>query len=340
MANYLARLRSPFFIEETSTAATVGSADITITINSVVVYVLSKDTISKKVTIEVAELIRDYVDTKWDGVFPYSAAVLASLTILAAIKVEFYVNNKKVRAANALAGAADSPIGGQTVNHNVYGFDAYSEYLEGVNHELAYGQLLQSATTMYLPETGDAYIPKMINTASPVPAASVEYVTVADSVADGQTVTIGGISITIRRICEPIYDIIRVVFMNKFGALQEFSFNKKNVLSLETVQENYESMLMGSQLDYLSNNLPHQKYVYNKQGRETLQLNTGYVDEGQFETIKQLMLSEKVWAQIDSTVYPVNINTSSLTKKTKINDKLVNYSLDFTFAFDIVNSVR
>ena len=337
MANYLARLRSPFFIEETSTAATVGSADVTITINSVVVYVLSKDTISKKVTIEVAELIRDYVDTKWDGVFPYSATVLASLTILAAIKVEFYVNNKKVRATNALAGAADSPIGGQTVNHNIYGFDAYSEYLEGVNHQLSYGQLLQSATTMYLPETGNAYIPKIINTANPVPAASVEYVTVAPT----DTVkTIGGIQVNIVRICEPIYDIIRVVFMNKFGALQEFSFNKKNVLSLETVQENYESMLMGSQLDYLSNNLPHQKYVYNKQGRETLQLNTGYVDEGQFETIKQLMLSEKVWAQIDSTVYPVNINTSSLTKKTKINDKLVNYSLDFTFAFDIVNSVR
>ena len=41
----------------------------------------------------------------------------------------------------------------------------------------------------------------------------------------------------------------------------------------------------------------HQKYVYNKQGSETIQLNTGYVDQGQFETIKQLMLSEQVFAK-------------------------------------------
>ena len=69
-------------------------------------------------------------------------------------------------------------------------------------------------------------------------------------------------------------------------------------------------------------------------------LNTGYVDENQFETIKQLMLSEQVWAKIGTTVYPVNVNTSSLTKKTKVNDKLVNYQLEFEFAYDVINSVR
>lgn len=337
MAIKLSRLRSPYFIDETSTASTVGSADVTITINSVDVYVISKDTVSKNVQLEVAELIRDYLDPKWDGVEVFSTAVIASQTVTAAIKVEFYVNNKKVRAANTLANNADTPIANQNVTHTIYGFDAYSEFLEGVNHELNYGQLLQTATIMYLPETGNAYIPKMIDTANPVPAATVEYVTVAPS----DTVkTIGGIQVNIVRICEPVYEIIKVVFMNKFGALQEFHFNKKNTLSLGTTQEDYESMLMGSQLNYLSNNLPHQKYVYNKQGKETIQLNTGYVDEGQFETIKQLMLSEQIWAKIGSSVIPVNINTSSLTKKTKINDKLVNYSLDFIFAFDVVNSVR
>lgn len=340
MAIKLSRLRSPYFLDETSTATTVGSADVTITINSSDVYVISKDTVNKNVQLEIAELIRDFLDPKWDGVEVFSSAVIASQTVTAGIKVEFYVNNKKVRAANTLANNPDTPIANQNVLHTIYGFDAYSEFLEGVNHELVYGQLLQTATTMYLPETGNAYIPKMINTASPVPAASVEYVTVAPSVADGQTVTIGGIDITIKRICEPVYEIIKVVFMNKFGALQEFHFNKKNTLSLGTTQEDYESMLMGSQLNYLSNNLPHQKYVYNKQGSEQITLNTGYVDEGQFETIKQLMLSEQIWAKIGSSVIPVNINTSSLTKKTKINDKLVNYSLDFIFAFDVVNSVR
>jgi hypothetical protein len=196
---------------------------------------------------------------------------------------------------------------------------------------------MQSATIMYLPETGSAYIPYENSTAN---TNAVAYHEVADTVADGTEVTVGGIGILIKRICEPVFEIVKVVFMNKFGALQEFHFNKKHMLTLGTTQENYESMLMGSQLNYLSNNLPHQKYVYNKQGNETLVLNTGYVDDGQFETIKQIMLSEQVWAKIGTTIYPVNVNTSSLTKKTKINDRLVNYQLEFMFAFDVVNNVR
>ncbi len=332
MAIYLARLRSPFFIEETSTATTVGSADLTITIGSSDVYVISKDTVSKKVTLEVAELIRDYLNPVWDGVIPYSATVIASQTVTATLKVEFYANNKVTRAANSLAGNTDTPISGQTVTHTLYGFDSYSEFLEGHNHQITDGQLMQSATTMYLPETGDAYIPHEDSSGN-----AVAYHTVS---ASDTSVTVGGIQITIKRICEPVFEIVKVVFMNKFGALQEFHFNKKHMLTLGTTQENYESMLMGSQLNYLSNNLPHQKYVYNKQGNETLVLNTGYVDDGQFETIKQIMLSEQVWAKIGTTVYPVNVNTSSLAKKTKINDRLVNYQLEFMFAFDVVNNVR
>jgi len=69
-------------------------------------------------------------------------------------------------------------------------------------------------------------------------------------------------------------------------------------------------------------------------------MNTGYVDEGQFEPIKQIMLSELVWVQIGSVVSPINVVTNSLEKKTQINNKLVNYSLDFEFAYDILNNVR
>lgn len=326
MATYLARLRSPFFIDETSTATTVGSADLTITISSTDVYVISKDTVNKNVTFEVSELIRDYLNPTWDGVFPYSSTTISSQTVTATIKVDFYANNKVTRAANSAAGNPDTPVQSITP-HDLYGFDAYSEFLEGANHQLSSGQMLQSATVMYLPETGDAYIPVESSN-------GVSYTTVSPS---DTSVTIGGITVDIKRICEPVFDIIKVVFMNKFGALQEFHFNKKNTIGFNSTQENYESMLIQANT---YSNTDHQKYVYNKQGSETIQINTGYIDQGQYETIKQLMLSEQVWAVIDTTVHPVNINTSSLTKKTKVNDKLVNYSLEMVFAYDVVNSVR
>jgi len=328
MATYLARLRSPFFIDQTS-STTAASADLTITINSSDVYVISKDTSSNRITFEVSELIRDYLNPTWDGVFPYSSTTISSQTVTATIKVEFYTPNKVTRAANTAAGNPDSPIGSETVTHTLYGFDAYSEFIEGANHQLSSGQMLQSATVMYLPETGDAYIPVESSNA-------VSYTTVSSS---DTSVTVGGITVQINRICEPVFDIVKIIFMNKFGALQEFHFNKKHTIGFNSTQQNYESMLIQANT-YSSTD--HQKYVYNKQGSETIQLNTGYIDQGQFETIKQLMLSEQVYAKIgtNSTIYPMNVITSSLTKKTKVNDKLVNYSLEMEFAYDVVNSVR
>jgi hypothetical protein len=329
MATYLTRLRSPFFINETS-SATSGSADLTIRINNSDVYVISKDTTNDSISLEVSELIRDYLTPTWDGVFPYSSTTLSSLTVYAQISVDFYTNNKVTRAANSLAGNPDTPSESITP-HDLYGFDAYSEFLEGVNNQLSSGQMLQSATTMYLPETGDAYIPIESSNA-------VSYFTVADTVTDGTVVNpVVGIDVTIRRICEPIYDIVKVIFMNKFGAFQEFHFNKKNVINIGVQQQNYESMLLSANTYSVTT---HQKYVYNKQASETIQLNTGYVDENQFETIKQLMLSEQVWAKIDAQVYPMNVKTSSLTKKTKTNDRLVNYTLEMEFAYDVINSIR
>ena len=34
------------------------------------------------------------------------------------------------------------------------------------------------------------------------------------------------------------------------------------------------------------------------------------------------------------------LKQTHLTKKTKVNDKLVNYSIEIEFAYDVVNSVR
>ena len=57
------------------------------------------------------------------------------------------------------------------------------------------------------------------------------------------------------------------------------------------------------------------------------------------------MLSEYVWirrndyAQAQKTI-PVKLVTSSFTKKTQLNDRLIEYTMDFEEAFDYINNVR
>jgi hypothetical protein len=75
-------------------------------------------------------------------------------------------------------------------------------------------------------------------------------------------------------------------------------------------------------------------------GKESIVANTGFVCESMNEPFKQLMLSNQVWATISNNVTPVNIINSDFTYKTSLNDKLVNYTIEFEFAFDSINNIR
>ena len=53
------------------------------------------------------------------------------------------------------------------------------------------------------------------------------------------------------------------------------------------------------------------------------------------------MVSEYVWmVDSDNIIYPVNLKESSFTKKTGLNDKLINYTMSFDKSFSIVNNIR
>jgi hypothetical protein len=85
-------------------------------------------------------------------------------------------------------------------------------------------------------------------------------------------------------------------------------------------------------------------------GKESISLNTNYLSEEYNEVIKQLMMSEQVWlTRLDNpapdsnnleTVLAVIPKTQSLTYKTSLNDRLVQYTVDFDYAFDKINTVR
>ena len=46
-------------------------------------------------------------------------------------------------------------------------------------------------------------------------------------------------------------------------------------------------------------------------------------------------MSEQVWLEkTEGDTLPVVVKTSSLIRKTSVNDKIVQYSVDFDYAFD------
>jgi hypothetical protein len=145
------------------------------------------------------------------------------------------------------------------------------------------------------------------------------------------------------------YEPYKVTFINKFGALQDMYFSLKSTESLNTTGETYKSNAVDfGTLTY--GTYKPQVAQYNKLGKESITLNTNYLSEEYNEVIKQLMMSEQVWlTRLDNpapdsnnpeTVLAVIPKTQSVTYKTSLNDRLVQYTVDFDYAFDKINTVR
>ena len=128
------------------------------------------------------------------------------------------------------------------------------------------------------------------------------------------------------------YTPVIIDFVNKYGAWQrEFFFKASNdTLSIENTE--YNLMQTDS---YNYNTLEGQRKVFNANGKKSIKVNTGWVYENWSEVLKQIMLSERIL--IDNK--PAKINSKSTELFKHINTNQINYSLDFEFAYDVINSV-
>jgi hypothetical protein len=128
------------------------------------------------------------------------------------------------------------------------------------------------------------------------------------------------------------YTPVIIDFVNKYGAWQrEFFFKASN--DSFTV-ENTEYNLLQSNV-YSYNTLEGQRKTFNTNGKKSIKVNTGWVDESWKEVLKQIMLSERILIDL----YPAKINTKSTELFKHINTHQINYSLDFESSFDVINSV-
>ena len=131
------------------------------------------------------------------------------------------------------------------------------------------------------------------------------------------------------------YTPVRIEFINRYGAWQtEYFFKLSNdTFSFENTEYN---LLQTNSYNYSFNE--GQRKTFNTNGKKSIKVNTGWVAETWNETLKQIMLSERILI-LDGSYLPVKINTKSTELFKHINTKQINYSLEFEFAFDVINSV-
>jgi hypothetical protein len=133
-------------------------------------------------------------------------------------------------------------------------------------------------------------------------------------------------------ICEPKYPIQTMWFVNKLGGWNNFSFFKASYNSIDIKNSNYALMQKEVDYDYRRG----QTKPFNINGNGSLKVNTGWVTEDYYEWIEQMMLSDTILLNPET---PVTIKTMSMQKKTSLQDKTINYTLDFDFANKLINNI-
>ena len=157
---------------------------------------------------------------------------------------------------------------------------------------------------------------------------------ISSTIGNAQSVTV-----TFKELCELKYTPVRIVFYNKYGAIQDIWASKKSTKSLTQTAETYNANIIDlSDLSYST--YKHSQKRFDVQGQESISVSTAYLDESVNEPMKQLLMSEQVWLEIGSDTYPVVLKTSSVQEKTSVNDKLVAYTFEFDFANSKIQNVR
>ncbi len=140
--------------------------------------------------------------------------------------------------------------------------------------------------------------------------------------------------------CEQKYEPYRILFYNKFGAIQDIWTTKRSNVQTSTKDESYKTSLMDFSGSPTYSTLRHNNKRFNVESNQSITLNTDFIIEDLNEPIEQMLMSENIWIENETETIPVILKSKSLNRKTIVNDKLIQYTFEFDYAFDTIQNIR
>jgi len=136
------------------------------------------------------------------------------------------------------------------------------------------------------------------------------------------------------------YESIRICWLNQWGAWDYYTFTQKSVRSISTKGSTYEQLAgTWNEAAYRVDSYKGGKKSFRVNATEKITMNSDFVSESENEMFEELINSPEVYilegyqtdipfSAINQYVKPVRLTTSSFTKKTVANDKLIQYTFE------------
>jgi hypothetical protein len=344
--------RSPYIITINETGQTSSKIDIflwngTGSAPTSPTYTLSKaipSSTAPSTYYDVSPYIREYINFNLRPINYNSTGTTLGSTTYCNVKIKRYKNTGTLLDTTTY-----------------YAFDGYAEYSDGYNYDR--GQyLLDEGDYYYHYDSGSSYINTkagdltlevtsgqkavytnlvtgaFISATFPTSGLKTAFRVYAAYWADGNKLEIKTSADAVLRTYtflpkeECKHQVLPIDFVNKYGAWQrEFLFKASNDSFNMT---NQEFNIMNSSITSFKE-FEGQKKTFNANGKDSIKCNTGWVKESFKETIKEIMLSEKIILND----LPVTIKTKQTELFKSINTKNINYALEFDYSFDTIMSI-
>lgn len=147
---------------------------------------------------------------------------------------------------------------------------------------------------------------------------------------------------TYKLVTECKYDPVRVSYVGQGGGIEFITFFKakeENISVKATEYSRYNKFSYGGNTTLQYNTFDGQTNDFNVNGTRTIKLNTGWVDENYKNKIQDLMLSENIILYDLISYYRVQLKSKSVKLQSNLNDKNINYTIEFDFSSNIINNV-
>ena len=329
MANIALRNPQFKFIDARASAKSVVCS---VTIDGTLRYTLIKNlptilTGTQTINFDIAELARDYIEITYQT--DYVPQTVAISTVI-----------KSYTLINGGGSELD------TVTYTDVGFEAYGTFEEEVNPIVPFGRTLPTLLIPINEDTDEFTILAPNNQAGKISYLTSSFRGAESYAAGDTTVTIQGVDCSIKRIdCTKYGEGKRIIYINKYGAQQDLWFFLKETRNIARTNEGYKSNTItypSGGAEYNIQNAPNK--VFNTQAKQTHTLSSGYYPEFLNQQFEELLLSEYIWLSTfkkgSGVIIPVKVKTSSVVFKTSVNDRLIEYTMEFEEAFDYINNIR
>ena len=333
-------LRNPQF-KSVTLGVTENSASCAIKINGTTRYLLTKNRpntgglSAAQITLnfDIAELARDYLEIAYQTNYvPQTIDIETDITT-------YTLQDAQGTIVQTLATIED------------VGFEAYGTFLENVNPVVPFRSLPTylippQDPNPFLTPTFEILVPENESGRLPSINSSGVYATNYTS-SDTSVTNADGVIFTIKRAsCSKYGDGLKIIYINKYGAQQDLWFFLKNSKQIARTNEGYKSNIISypSNSGATYNKRDAANKVFNTQAKQSHSLSSGYYPEASNQLFEELLLSEYVWLEVlyngSLQIVPVKVKDSSVAFKTSLNDRLIQYTMEFEEAFDYINNIR